>query len=169
MAAMAKTVYFKLNKTTVVGDTTTTTEVSLKEYHTNDATTPIVQVNGAYYIAIDFTDNATEKSVVLTGLPVLPEGTTYTVVEAGYAKADNEFVEVDSNVGWTVTYGPTTTTEKGSEITVTNTQKGGPKLPATGSHGTTHLYTVGVLLLMAAAVTLLYRNRKCRKEDYRFF
>ena len=39
------------------------------------------------------------------------------------------------------------------------------ELPATGGAGK-ELYTVGGMLLMMAAVLLLYSQRKCRKEDY---
>lgn len=49
------------------------------------------------------------------------------------------------------------------DVNVTNTM-GGYELPATGGTGN-ELYTVGGMLLILAAVILLYNQKKCRKED----
>ena len=51
-----------------------------------------------------------------------------------------------------------------NEFVITN-RRAGYELPATGGTGR-ELYTVGGMLLICAAVILLYSQKKCRNEDY---
>ena len=85
----------------------------------------------------------------------LPVGTTWTVTETN---ADG--FKVDMEVGGVVSAGSTLSGEVesvGTVINVTNTQLF--ELPHTGGSGT-FLYTMGGLLLMAAAVILLYSQKR---------
>lgn len=52
----------------------------------------------------------------------------------------------------------------GDSITISN-RPVGYELPETGGIGTT-LYTIGGLVIAGMGVSLLYKNKKCRKEDF---
>lgn len=86
-----------------------------------------------------------------------------TVPPAGYVKKDEPilfYMEYAPSGGMEIDIIP-----DGNLYVIQNDPETSYVLPATGGVGH-ELYTVGGMLLMMAAVLLLYSQRKCRKEDY---
>lgn len=111
---------------------------------------------------VSWVDNQTDATEVMTD-------STGAAAFAGLAAGEYTLVETEAPAGYNLLKEGTTVTlyavsEKVTDTTVlTVTSKvgneSGASLPTTGGMGTTLLYTVGILLILGAGVTLVVRRR----------